>query len=120
MCFISFQKTAPDFFGLDTRNYSKLRYFLTKEYSGTYTRCVRRAIGRNFIRRHPMRYFAIIFALIIIASNVIVPSAEADTRYVGDQLVITLRQGKSTKHKILKTLETGTPGEYWRKKTRHI
>jgi SH3 domain protein len=42
---------------------------------------------------------------------VIVPSAEADTRYVGDQVVITLRQGKSTKHKILKTLETGTPME---------
>ena len=41
----------------------------------------------------------------------IVPSAEADTRYVGDQLVITLRQGKSTKHKIVKTLKTGTPVE---------
>ncbi len=58
-----------------------------------------------------MQYFSIIFALIIIASNMIVPSAEADTRYVGDQLVITLRQGKSTKHKILKTLKTGTPVE---------
>jgi len=58
-----------------------------------------------------MRYFSIIFALIIIASNVVVPPAEADTRYVGDQLVITLRLGKSTKHKILKTLETGTPVE---------
>jgi len=41
----------------------------------------------------------------------IVPLAQADTRYVGDQLVITLRLGKSTKHKILKTLETGTPVE---------
>ena len=58
-----------------------------------------------------MQYFSIIFALIIITSNVIVPSAEADTRYVGDQLVITLRQGKSTKHKIVKTLKTGTPVE---------
>jgi SH3 domain protein len=35
----------------------------------------------------------------------------ADTRYVGDQLIITLRQGKTTKHKILKTLKTGTPVE---------
>jgi SH3 domain protein len=35
----------------------------------------------------------------------------AETRYVGDQLIITLRQGKSTKHKILKTLKTGTPLE---------
>ena len=58
-----------------------------------------------------MQYFSIIFALIIITSNVIVPSAEADTRYVGDQLVITLRLGKSTNHKILKTLKTGTPME---------
>ena len=58
-----------------------------------------------------MQYFSIIFALIIIASNMIVPLAQADTRYVGDQLVITLRLGKSTKHKILKTLETGTPVE---------
>ena len=58
-----------------------------------------------------MRHFSIILALLIITSSVIVPSAEADTRYVGDQLIITLRQGKSTKHKIIKTLETGTPVE---------
>lgn len=58
-----------------------------------------------------MRFFCIIFTLFIITSNVIVPPAEADTRYVGDQLIITLRQGESTKHKILKTLKTGTPVE---------
>ena len=58
-----------------------------------------------------MHYFSIIFTLIIIASNVIIPLAEAETRYVGDELLITLRQGKSTNHKILKNLETGTPVE---------
>ena len=58
-----------------------------------------------------MRYFSIIFTLVIIASNVIVAPVKADTRYVGDQLIITLRQGRSIKHKILKTLETGTPVE---------
>ena len=58
-----------------------------------------------------MQFFCIIFTLFIITSNVIVPPAEADTRYVGDQLIITLRQGESTKHKILKTLKTGTPVE---------
>jgi SH3 domain protein len=58
-----------------------------------------------------MRHFSIILALLIITTSVMVPSAEADTRYVGDQLIITLRQGKSTKHKIIKTLETGTPVE---------
>ena len=58
-----------------------------------------------------MYYFSIIFTLIIIASNIIVPLAEADTRYVGDELMITLRQGKSKSHKILKNLQTGTPVE---------
>jgi SH3 domain protein len=38
-------------------------------------------------------------------------TAGAETRYVVDQLVITLRQGKSTEYKILKTLKTGTPVE---------
>jgi len=36
-------------------------------------------------------------------------AAAAVTRYVSDQLVITLRQGKGTDYKILKTLKTGTP-----------
>jgi SH3 domain protein len=58
-----------------------------------------------------MRYISIFFVLVIIASFVIVQPIKADTRYVGDQLIIMLRQGKSTKHKILKTLETGTPVE---------
>jgi len=58
-----------------------------------------------------MRHLSIIFALVITALTVVAPQAEADTRYVGDQLVITLRQGKSTQHKILKTLKTGTPME---------
>ena len=58
-----------------------------------------------------MRYILIFLALFLLASQAIVPPASADTRYVGDQLIITLRQGKSTKHKILKTLETGTPLE---------
>ena len=35
----------------------------------------------------------------------------AETAYVSDQLLITFRQGKSTEHKILKTLKTGTPLE---------
>ncbi len=37
--------------------------------------------------------------------------ASAETLYVTDQLVITLRTGKSSKHEILKTLKTGTPLE---------
>ncbi len=37
--------------------------------------------------------------------------AGAETMYVSDQLLITFRQGKSTEHKILKTLKTGAPLE---------
>jgi len=58
-----------------------------------------------------MRHITILSALVLLASIMLVPHAAADTRYVGDQLIITLRQGKSTKHKILKTLKTGTPLE---------
>ena len=36
-------------------------------------------------------------------------SAAADTRYVTDQLIITLRQGMGNQYKILKTLHTGAP-----------
>jgi SH3 domain protein len=65
----------------------------------------------TFIRRLAMRCTTILFILLLLTSYVTVPPATADTRYVGDQLIITLRQGKSTQHKILKTVETGTPLE---------
>ncbi len=58
-----------------------------------------------------MRHLAIIIVLTLAASAMLALRAEADTRYVGDELVITLRQGKSQQHKILKTLKTGTPME---------
>ena len=58
-----------------------------------------------------MRYIIIFFTLVLLASYVLVEPAAADTRYVGDQLIITMRQGKSNQHKILKTLTTGTPLE---------
>ena len=58
-----------------------------------------------------MRYINLLFILILFASYVLVPPVAAETRYVVDELVITLRLGKSTQHKILKTLKTGTPIE---------
>lgn len=58
-----------------------------------------------------MRYFPILFLLVLIMAGMSAAPAIAETRYVGDQLIITLRQGKSTQHKILKTLKTGTPVE---------
>ncbi len=38
-------------------------------------------------------------------------TAYAETRYVSDQLYITLRSGKSQQHQIIKTLKTDTPLE---------
>jgi len=58
-----------------------------------------------------MRYMNMLFILILLASYVFVSPAAAETRYVVDELLITLRQGKSTQHKILKSLITGTPLE---------
>lgn len=37
--------------------------------------------------------------------------AAAETMYVSDQLLVTMRRGKSNEHKILKTINTGTPLE---------
>lgn len=52
-------------------------------------------------------------------------SAFAETGYVSDELIITLRQGKGNQYKILRTLKTGTPMEilekgdmYYRVRTR--
>lgn len=58
-----------------------------------------------------MHHIAILFILVMLAQFTLIPPAAAETRYVGDQLIITMRQGKSTQHKILKTLKTGTPLE---------
>ncbi|WP_298035996.1 TIGR04211 family SH3 domain-containing protein [uncultured Desulfuromonas sp.] len=48
-----------------------------------------------------------------------VPAA-ADTLYVSDQLVITLRQGKGTQYKILKSLKTGDPVEVLEEGERYL
>ncbi|MCA1765382.1 MAG: TIGR04211 family SH3 domain-containing protein [Desulfobulbaceae bacterium] len=51
------------------------------------------------------------FAVLLFSCLLIPAIAAAETVYVSDQLVITLRRGNSTEYKILKTLETGTPME---------
>jgi SH3 domain protein len=56
--------------------------------------------------------FKILFVLIVLMSSYLhIPPASAETRYVVDELIITLRAGKSSNHKILKSLTTGTPLE---------
>ena len=58
-----------------------------------------------------MKLFSICLSSVLLFMLAFSNLAAADTRYVSDQLVITLRQGKSSKHKILRTLKTGTPLE---------
>lgn len=59
--------------------------------------------------------FCCILSLFLVAAG----SVQAETRYVSDQLSITLRRGPGTEYKILKNLKSGTPlevledGETW-------
>jgi len=41
----------------------------------------------------------------------IIPLAQAETRYVSDQMEITMRSGQSTQHNIVRMLKSGTPVE---------
>ena len=58
-----------------------------------------------------MRFRFLFISLILLISSMPPLPAAADTRYVGDELVITLRQGKGTDYKIIRTLKSGTPFE---------
>ena len=51
-------------------------------------------------------------SLLLMVSLLSVVPAEADTRYVSDQIVITLRRGPGTEYKILKSLPTGAAVEF--------
>lgn len=47
-------------------------------------------------------------------------TAAAETRYVSDQLIITLRRGMGEEYRILKTLPTGTPLEVLEEHDRYL
>ena len=47
-------------------------------------------------------------------------SAAAETRYVNDELVITMRTGKATTYQILRTLPSGTPLEVLEEDDKYI
>jgi SH3 domain protein len=49
--------------------------------------------------------------LILFLPLLISQPANAETGYVADELIITLRQGQGNQYKILRTLKTGTPME---------
>lgn len=56
-----------------------------------------------------MKIFAAVVALLL--SGTVVMAADNDTRYVTDQLEITLRSGESLKHQIVRMLPSGTAVE---------
>ncbi|UCH81287.1 MAG: TIGR04211 family SH3 domain-containing protein [Nitrospiraceae bacterium] len=58
-----------------------------------------------------IRFKEIIFSLMILPITVSIGIVCADTQYVSDQLIITLREGKGNEYKIIKTLKAGTPLE---------
>jgi SH3 domain protein len=58
----------------------------------------------------------LILGLILIAAP---SSVYAETRYVSDKLIITMRTGAGSEYKIIKTLETGTPVEVLEETGKH-
>lgn len=62
--------------------------------------------------RHPRYRATAAWSAVILALLTAVPRcAAAETRYVTDQLTVTLRAGESTRYKILRNLKSGTPLE---------
>lgn len=53
----------------------------------------------------------IIFLLMLFPFTVSVEIVCANTQYVSDELIITLREGKGSEYKIIKSLKAGTPLE---------
>lgn len=49
-----------------------------------------------------------IVVLFLLSLSVFINEAHALTKYVGDHLIITLRSGQGSQHKIIKTITTGT------------
>lgn len=49
-----------------------------------------------------------IVVLLLLSLSVFMNEAHALTKYVGDHLIITLRSGQGSQHKIIKTITTGT------------
>lgn len=58
------------------------------------------------IRHNKPGLFLLFFSFIIITTSV---SVYAETQYVSDKLIITMRTGMGDEYKIIKTLKTGTP-----------
>ena len=62
----------------------------------------------KILKGHRSKAALLILALILVAAPL---SVRADTQYVSDKLIITMRSGAGGDYKIIKTLDTGTPVE---------
>ena len=58
-----------------------------------------------------IRFKLIIFSLMFFTFTVSIGIVCAETQYVSDQLIITMREGMGNQFKIIKTLKAGTPLE---------
>lgn len=57
---------------------------------------------------------------VLVVSALGVGSAEAETRYVSDQIAVTLRRGPGTEYKILKSLPTGAALEFLEEEEKYL
>ena len=62
----------------------------------------------------------IIFLLVLFPFTVSVGIVCAETQYVSDQLIITLREGQGKQYKIIKMLKSGTPLEIIEESEQHL
>ncbi|APG28423.1 hypothetical protein A7E78_11525 [Syntrophotalea acetylenivorans] len=63
---------------------------------------------------------ALFCCIILVVSALGVVSAEAETRYVSDQIAVTLRRGPGTEYKILKSLPTGAALEFLEEEEKYL
>lgn len=63
----------------------------------------------------PSRWAWMIPALLLLAT-----AAAAETRYISDYLIVTVRSGEGNQYKILETIPTGTPVEVLEESPTHV
>ena len=67
-----------------------------------------------------IRLKLIFFLLLLLPLTLPAGIVCAETQYVSDQLIITLREGKGNEYKIIKTLKAGTPLEIIEENERYL
>lgn len=83
-------------------NASRLEHFLKK--------CINSVLISNYNKQVILvkKRFLILFWFLLSSLTLAATSAQAETQYVSDHLVITVRSGQGTQFQIIKTLASGT------------